>query len=65
MSETCKDLREATPEELVESFLWFHRESLTDRESSLVRLGRRLAGPDGWEQIAPAWLREYRKVKKA
>ena len=48
-------LRQATPEELLEAAVTFYREFNPEGERWL-RLGFKLAGSDGWEEVAPAWL---------
>jgi len=65
-----EDLRNATPEELLEAVIWFIRQSDSapcDLEQALVaslRQGFQLAQPDGWQRVAPMWLRESREASK-
>ena len=78
--DTCKepgldiyeDLRNATPEELLEAMEWFLRQGNQDnleaqwklkRTLTSLRLGFQLTQPGGWAHVAPYWLRESRKEK--
>lgn len=61
-----EDLRNATPEELLEAVIWFTSQGINDpwqleRTLSSLRRGFALAQPGGWEHVAPMWLRESRK----
>lgn len=63
-----ENLRNATPEELLEAVSWFWRQStsvsLAEAEEMIVllRQGFRLAQPGGWTHVAPHWLRESQKL---
>lgn len=69
-----EELKAATSEELLEAYLlarrgWIKHRPLTEEEMTiqgekLIRLGFALAGKDGWEQLAPGWLKNYRKTKE-
>ena len=59
-----EDLRTASPKELLEAYAFWAEQALTARELYFLRLGFGLAQPDGWEHIAPAWLRLYRESKQ-
>lgn len=66
-ADTHEDLRNATPEQLLEATVWFYRETVEspaagDRMILFLRLGFQLARPGGWERVAPMWLRESRKI---
>lgn len=61
------DLRNATPEQLLEAATWFLRQSTSppvevEVAISYLREGFDLARPGGWERIAPMWLRESRRI---
>ena len=62
-----EDLRQATPEELLEAVAWWYRQSINPPETiefalSFVRAGFALAQPGGWQHVAPWWLRESQKL---
>ena len=64
------DLKQASPEELLEATIEELKKGtrLTKHErnefiNGLV-LGFKIAQEDGWQQVAPAWLRNYRDAKK-
>ena len=62
-----EDLRQATPEELLEATIWYYRETFespaaSERMILFLRLGFRLAQPGGWQRVALMWLRESRKI---
>jgi hypothetical protein len=66
-TDAYEDLRNATPEELLEAVIWFYRQSSLPPEDvkiaiSFMRSGFQLAQPGGWERVAPMWLRESRKI---
>lgn len=67
-ADTYEDLRNATPEELLDATIWFYRQestiSMAEAEEivSLLRIGWELACPGGWAHVAPMWLRESRKI---
>ena len=61
------DLRNATPQELLEAVKWSLCQSDNEpwqiqRALTFLRAGFALAQPGGWERVAPHWLRESRKV---
>jgi len=61
------NLRQATPEELLEAVEWSMRQSDNEpwqiqRALTFLHAGFALAQPSGWEQVAPMWLRESRKL---
>lgn len=63
-----EDLRNATSEELLEAVIWFICQSIEKpwqlkRALASLRNGFQLAQPDGWQHVAPMWLRESRKEK--
>lgn len=60
-------LRQAAPEELLKAVIWFLRHSNVSSaaaEETIIFLcqGFQLARPDGWQHVAPIWLRESRKL---
>ena len=63
------ELKEATNEELFEAALhyWCNHYEVTEDDFTyheimkFMRLGFALAQEDGWEHVAPAWLRDYRE----
>ena len=62
-----EDLRNATPEELLEAEIWFLRQAARStieikEAMAFLRTGFALAQPDGWVHVAPCWLRESRKL---
>lgn len=57
-------LKSAPPEELLFATEYFYRETLTERESYFLRLGFNLRNADGWEHVAPAWLRNYKAERQ-
>ena len=62
-----EDLRNATPEQLLEAMIWSIRQSvavpeLADQMVSFLRVGWRLARPGGWMNITPMWLRESKRL---
>ena len=66
-SDAYEDLRNATPEELLEAVLWFLRQSLNtpnqiELATRFLRHGFALAQPGGGEHVAPWWLRESRRL---
>jgi len=62
------ELRAAAPQERLEAMILFWAgDSQNPRADYFLRLGFAVAQPDGWKQIAPAWLRAWRakeQVKK-
>ena len=61
------DLRNATPEELLEAAAWYYRQAIRPPEAaddavSFLHIGFILARHGGWERVAPLWLRESRKL---
>jgi hypothetical protein len=57
------DLKGATPEELLESVKYAWRNSKLPQEFfDGMDMGFKL-GKGDWRQVAPAWLREWRKVR--
>ena len=66
-ADTYEDLRNATPEELLEAVEWFLRQSVNspaqiELASRFLRHGFALARHGGWERVAPLWLRESKKT---
>lgn len=65
-ADTYKDLRQATPEELLKAAQWFYRQNAQPPgrlwDTYLIRLGWQLERPGGWRHCAPWWLRESRKI---
>lgn len=66
-TDAYEDLRNATPEELLEAVIWFTSQGVNDlwqlkRTLSSLRRGFALAQPDGWQHVALHWLRESRKI---
>lgn len=62
------DLRNATPEQLLDAVIWFYQQSNLPPEEvkiavSFLRSGFALAQPGGWERVAPGWLRESKRPK--
>lgn len=62
-----EDLRNATPEELLEAVEWFARQTikeprLLEQMLSFLREGFYLARPGGWERVAPMWLQESKRL---
>jgi len=62
------DLRNATPEELLEAVAWYYRKTVvlpaaSEGMLSFVYLGFLLAQPGGWEHVAPWWLRASKKER--
>ena len=58
-------LKDASAEELLEAVivhLKISERNLSTREEALMRWGFALGREGGWEQCAPAWLKEYRKI---
>lgn len=62
---TIEDLQKASPEELIEA-ICFHLDHQTyeavEHLKEGIRLGFAIAQKDGWKQIAPVWLEEYRTI---
>lgn len=56
-------LREATPKELLAAALYGYSHASDDFLRG-VELGVKLAGPDGWQQVASAWLRAVEKQEE-
>ena len=61
------DLRQATKKELLEAEEWFLRQAARpaveiEEAIAFLRTGFQLAQPDGWQHVAPWWLRESRKL---
>ena len=56
------ELKQASPEELLAAAIQFYK-VFSPVAESYIRMGFALAGPDGWRQVAPAWLK--RKLSKA
>lgn len=58
-----KPLKEATPEELLDAAIWFWEHTADDHSDFVagMREGFAIAQKDGWEHVAPAWLREVVK----
>lgn len=63
MTTQYKELETADPKELLEAVILFWKEDNPDCERWL-RLGFAIAQPEGWMQIAPAWLRDYVAAKE-
>lgn len=66
-ADAYEDLRNTTPEELLDAEIWFTQQSIKDpwqlkQALSFLRTGFQLAQPGGWEQVAPWWLRESKKL---
>ena len=62
MSDTYEELRKASPEELLEAVELFYAIN-GEASGGFYRglaLGFKIASSNGWEQVAPAWLRELR-----
>ena len=62
-----KELKEATPEELLEALLFWSRIHVNRSppgkfDEDTLRMGFALAQKDGWEHVAPKWLRDYRNM---
>ena len=53
------DLKNAPIEDLIGSIRMAYASSESETFFRGVELGVKLAGKDGWEHVAPAWLREY------
>ena len=62
MNECRDELKSATPEDLLEAAIMFYANSNPESERWL-RLGFALAQPCGWENIAPAWLRDLKSTQ--
>ncbi len=62
MDELYKELKEASPEELLEAVLYHYGMNaiITHNRAGLLKLGFALARENGWRHVAPAWLGEYR-----
>jgi len=58
--EVYKPLKEATPKELLEAAIWFWSHVADDRSDYIagMREGFALLQINGWQHVAPAWLRE-------
>lgn len=61
------ELKAAKPEELRDAVIARYQ-SIAHLDMSAgidhwIRLGFAIAGPDGWQHCAPAWLREWREHK--
>ena len=62
-------LRRATPEDLLHAAIFCY---VTMGEPSRyiegivegLQIAIKIVGPDGWRQIAPAWLRGYQQTKE-
>jgi hypothetical protein len=50
------ELKNATPDELLQAAVWFWKSKNPD-PMYMLRLGFALAHKNGWEFIAPYWLR--------
>ena len=66
-ADAYEDLRNATPEQLLEAVAWWYRQSINAPDMikfalSCTRHGFQLAQPGGWERVAPMWLRESKKI---
>ena len=67
------DLKQASPEELLEATIEHYkvkryegaRWGRFERNGFLngLRLGFKIAQANGWQEVAPAWLREYQEKK--
>lgn len=63
--EGYEELRNASPEELLEAVCGFYdKQSATGNFVSGLKIGFKIAGPDGWKEVAPIWLAEYRALHK-
>ena len=51
------ELRQATPEELLEAAIKFYSD-LNPITEIYLKMGFALARPDGWMHVAPAWLKK-------
>jgi len=60
MSDEYRDLKEASPQELLEAAIAAYRQFNPEAER-WMRLGFALAQKTGWEQVAPYWLRMWRQ----
>lgn len=60
MSDEYRDLKEASPQELLEAAIAAYRQFNPEAER-WMRLGFALAQDTGWEQVAPYWLRMWRE----
>lgn len=66
LKDILEDLKTASPEELLEAYIWFYaiNTDLPEWWERAVKAGFALAQPDGWKSVAPAWLEEYRQTMK-
>ena len=62
---TINDLQKADSKELIEA-ICFHYDHVNceamEHLKEGIRLGFAIAQKDGWKQIAPVWLEEYRAM---
>lgn len=64
-----EELKRANGQELLEALIGFYRLSYEDQDylremaERFLRMGFRLAQPDGWKLVAPIWLEDYRNRK--
>jgi len=56
------DLKAATPGQLVRAALHHYR--AREEFCRGIELGVKLCQPDGWQQVAPAWLRDVKQHEK-
>ena len=67
-AKTYDGVRNATPEELLEAVIWGYTQEDDYCPAywceKLLRIGFAVAQTDGWEQVAPYWLREAMKEKQ-
>lgn len=56
------ELKAATTEDLILATAWWYEKELDQsRFTDGLRMALKIMQPDGWWQVAPAWLREYRR----
>jgi len=60
MSDEYTELQAAPPEELLEAAIAAYKQ-FNPAAERWMRLGFQLAQKDGWEQVAPYWLRMWRE----
>ena len=57
------ELKTATTEELLLAMAWCYEEQAGRLEYAAgLRMAVKVLQPEGWKQLAPAWLKEYRET---
>lgn len=53
-------LKQFTPKQWLEAMIQIYKDGkVTNSPVEMLRTGFGLAGPDGWQMIAPFWMKEF------